>query len=741
MSRVIVVSNRLPLTLRKEAGRWTGERSTGGLVTALGPLVARSQGLWVGWPGEAPEGPDPARQALLDAWTANDRLVAVDLSRRVAQKFYLGYANRTLWPLFHSFPSRFDFEPEGWDAYAEANRRFRDTIVRHAQPGDVVWIHDYHLMLLPQLLREAMPSLRIGFFLHIPFPPADLFRVLPRREDLLRGLLGADLVGFHTHSYLRHFRTAVLRVLGISSDSDRLSWGNRGVRLGAFPIGIVTEEFLRPLESDPEVAAEREELTRRFDGQRILLGVDRLDYTKGIPERLRAYRRLLESAPRLRGTVCLVQVAVPSRGDIPRYRDLSDEVSRLVGEVNGAFGTATWTPVHYIRRGVSRANLVALYASAAVGWVTPLRDGMNLVAKEYVTCQTSLDGVLVLSELAGAAAEMGEALLVNPYDEQGTAETIEQALAMEGSERRRRMESLRRRVLLHDAAAWSAKYLTALNEAGVQPPAPGAVPISSVHQAFIQAHRRLVVLDYDGTLVPLRADPAHCAPSAEVVSQLARLTALAGTRVAVVSGRSRHQLMEWLGSVPDLWLAAEHGAYLRAPEAGQWEMARGAGPLDWKAEVRRLLDEFVELAAGSFVEEKECSLAWHYRRAEPEHGERLSRELLVTLDGLLADTDARAIRGHKVVEVRPVWVSKGAVVGWLAASDAFGFHLAIGDDRTDEDLFARMPEGAWTVRVGAGASRARYRLPSTSEVEVLLSSLCGATALPTGAPCPAGGQP
>jgi trehalose 6-phosphate synthase/phosphatase len=419
--RLVVVSNRLPLTLRRVGEGWRAEKSPGGLATALEPVVERSGGLWIGWPGDSPDQPDPQRQEVLARWEKRHGYAVVDLPRSLARRFYEGYANRTLWPLFHQFPSQLEFDLEGWHGYVEANEIFADAVLQRLKPGDQVWIHDYHLMLVPQLLRERAPGTAVGFFLHIPFPSSDVFRMLPRRDELLRGLLGADLIAFQTHHDLQHFRASLLRILGIGSRMDRVELDGRFARLEALPIGIVPEEFAGLLDTDAGVARAREELRKRYEGRRILLGVDRLDYTKGLPQRLRAFRRLLERAPSLRGRVVLVQVAVPSREWILPYRNLRGEVNELVGEINGAFGTPEWTPVVYIRRAIPRSELVALYASADVGWVTPLRDGMNLVAKEYVACQRGRDGVLVLSEFAGAAAEMGEALLVNPYDEDRAA--------------------------------------------------------------------------------------------------------------------------------------------------------------------------------------------------------------------------------------------------------------------------------------------------------------------------------
>jgi trehalose 6-phosphate synthase/phosphatase len=729
-NRLVVVSNRLPLTLRRgSAKKWVGEPSTGGLVTALGPVIQGTGGLWLGWPGEGPDRADPRRQEALEVWEHEKGFVAVDLPRSLATRFYQGYPNQALWPLFHQFPSLLEFSPESWAAYVEANERFRDAVLEHLRPGDLVWIHDYHLMLLPRLLREAAPDAAIAFFLHIPFPASEVFRILPRREEILLGVLGADYAAFQTHRHLSHFRSSVLRVLGLSSSMERVFLEGRAVQLEARPIGIAPESFVGLLEGDRAVHGALQRLRRRFEGRRLLLSVDRLDYTKGIPERMRTYRRLLGRAPHLREEVVLVQIAVPSRERIPRYRELKEEVDRLVGEINGQFGTPDWTPLVYIRRSVPRADLVALYAASNLGWVTPLRDGMNLVAKEYVACQKDSDGVLVLSEFAGAAAEMGEAVIVNPYDEEQTAMAIERALALPPERRRERMGALHRRVTRNNAFAWAERFIDDLRRAArsrlhAGSGSPARLPVEEATLAFRTCRHGVLLLAYDGTLVPLAPRPSEAVPPPDLVSLLLRLGAGGRHRVAIVSGRSRIDIQRWFGGVEGLWLAAEHGAVLRSPVGHEWAAIRSSPPEDWKARVVPVLEHFVDRTPGSYIEQKEYSLVWHFSMADPEFGEWLANELVASLDELLTETELRALRSHKAVEVKPVWASKGEVVRHLeAAGPAPDFRLALGDDQTDEDLFAVMPPEAWTIHVGTGPTRARFQLGTPQDVRHLLEAL------------------
>ena len=462
-------------------------------------------------------------------------------------------------------------------------------------------------------------------------------------------------------------------------------------------------------------------MERRFQGRRILVAVDRLDYTKGIPERLRAYRRLLESAPALRGSVTLIQVAIPSRQDIASYAQLRSEVNEMIGEINGQFGTPDWTPIVYMRRGIPHHQLTALYAAADVAWVAPLRDGMNLVAKEYVATKVDSSGALVLSEFAGAAEEMGEAFTVNPYDEERTAATVERVLSAGARELRDRMSALHARVLRNNVFAWADRFLGALREAAaLRAGAPAGTPpplsAADAAAAYRAASSRALFLDYDGTLVTYASTPQRAVPTERAMDLVTRLAADPANTVVLISGRRRADLEEWFGAVPGLWLAAEHGAYLRRPDS-EWLLAREDPAQDWKQQVRPILEQFVDRTPGSFIEEKELSLVWHHRLAEPEFGEWLANELVSMLDGMLAETELRAIRGRKVVEVKPVWANKGeAVSRVLTAVSQPEFRFAAGDDRTDEDLFAALDAESWTVHVGRRAGRARYSVRNVSEL-------------------------
>ena len=694
------------------------------------PILRGSDGIWIGWSGDTSGVTDEDRQAIIKEWSHKHSYFAVDLDPETVHGFYEGIANQALWPLLHHFPSLVRFETEHWKAYVRTNETFRDEILKHLRPDDLVWLHDYHFLLLPQMLREVRPEISIGFFLHVPFPSSSVFRIIPKREELLQGMLGADYLAFHTHRYLQHFRTSILRLLGLTSAMDHVEIAKRIVRLDALPIGIAPHQFNDLLTKGADTRKQISELKQRFGYCKILLGVDRLDYTKGIPERLRAYRKFLLDYPESRGKVVLIQVAVPSRERLPRYTRLRREVDELIGEINGDWSTPNWSPVIYLRRNLPQAELAALYACADVALVTPLRDGLNLVAKEYVACKSSGDGVLVLSEFAGAAAEMGEALLVNPYDEESLSATIARALSISETEKRERMMALYRRVHKNNVFAWGDRFiknLTMAVQTRSERPHDDPLPLerNQLLDAFDRAHSRLLMLDYDGTLAPFATLPQSAVPSGDLIEILKRLVQDKNSIIALISGRPRANLQRWFAGIPNLWIAAEHGAVLWSPISTHWEQPHHDSSDEWKKRVHPILEHFVDRTPGSFVEEKEFSLVWHYRMADPEFGEWLANDLVANLDHMLAESPVKAVKGQKTVEVKSLWANKGQVYSRLLLSGVGqpDFIMAAGDDVTDEDLFARLPESAWTIHVGRNQSRAKYYLSNPDEMLALLTQL------------------
>ena len=461
-ARLIIVSNRLPVTVGTSDGRPVVTRSVGGLAAGLRAPHERPDSVWIGWPGPV-ESLDPAASDEIARQLRAMRIVPLSLSTDEVRVYYQRLCNAVLWPAFHDRLDQLPLRIGDWDAYETVNARFADAVVAEYRPGDLIWVHDYHLMRLPALLRQRLPDARIGFFLHVPFPNPEIFLALPTRRWLVEGLLGADVVGFHTRRWRGHFTAALRRLLGIEMDADAtIRYDQRRVALGVFPIGVDASYFSHEATSRDVTT---EVLALRQPTQRLLVGVDRLDYTKGIPRRLLAFERLLEQHPEWREHVRLVQVAVPTRSRVRAYRRLRREVDALVGRINGRFASPSWTPIHYVYRGLPQHTLLALYRTADVMLVTPLRDGMNLVAKEFVACRTDENGVLMLSEFAGAADELTDALLVNPYDVDGVADAMHRALTMDRAERRRRLRSLRTKVQANDVHHWSNSFLDALAQA------------------------------------------------------------------------------------------------------------------------------------------------------------------------------------------------------------------------------------------------------------------------------------
>jgi trehalose 6-phosphate synthase/phosphatase len=721
MGRLLIVANRLPVTVTTGAdGRAHIETSPGGLVSGLSGLHERGDGLWIGWLGDPHAAEDPGIARELAA----QRLVAVPLSDADVQQYYHGFSNAVIWPLFHYLIERLPLEIENFETYERVNERFAAAIVEHYRPGDLVWVHDFQLLLVPELVRHRLPDARIGFFLHIPFPSSEVFRTLPHRERLLEGMLGADIVGFHTASYLRHFATSVLRVLGATSEVDRIPWQGRDVHMAVFPLGVDATTLARDA-ARPEIG-DLAETFRSPGGERMLLGIDRLDYTKGIPRRLLAFERLLQRHPELRERVRLVQVAVPSREDVQAYQSFREQAEGLIGRIAGEFATPSWMPVHWMYRGVSHDELLALYRAAEVMLVTPLRDGMNLVAKEFCAARVDEDGVLVLSEFAGAASELSEALMVNPFDVEASAAAYYRALVMPEDERRARMQALRHRVLAYDADRWAERYLAALAATADRPqtqrkPTAGAV-MDEIVARLEAADAVCLLLDYDGTLVPFAPSPELARPDGELSELLQALATRPHWQVHVVSGRPRGVLERWFGALP-VGLHAEHGMWSRAPGAAEWT---GGPPADmeWRPAVEAILADFAVRTPGSLVEKKSASLAWHYRACDPEFGQQQALELHAHLTERLSNLPVQILPGDKVIEVRPHGMTKGSVVTAVRESAPPGSVIcALGDDRTDDDMFRALGEHDVGIQVGNRGSRAAYVVSDVSAARRFLQRL------------------
>lgn len=741
--RIIIVSNRLPLTVTKQGGQYHFDKSAGGLVSglktyldSLGNHGKKLKYLWVGWPGIAME--EKSSHALTTKLMNEFHYYPVFLKEKTIEKFYYGFCNGTLWPLFHYFPSYTTYDENHWMYYKRVNEIFRDAVLKVLKPGDIIWVQDYQLMLLPQLLHEEAPEVPIGFFLHIPFPDYEIFRLLPRkwRRSLVDGLLGADLVGFHTHDYTQNFLQAALRIFGYENSSGVIQFADHAVKVDTFPMGIDFERFYRA-SKDPDVIKEYQKLKQDLGGRKAVLSIDRLDYTKGILNRLYGYELFLEENPRWRRKVTLVLSVVPSRDRVGKYEEMKNKIDEAVGRINGKFGGISWTPILYQYKSLGFAQVAAHYLMSDAALVTPLRDGMNLVAKEYIATHADKKGVLILSEMAGTAKELGEALLINPNYHREITDALKEALEMPEEEQSYRMGLMQTRLKRHNVTRWANEFIETLRDFKNEELRLFAYQENmpelreKFRKEFRTARKRLLFLDYDGTLIPFSNLPQLTKPTETVISLLKHLSSKKRNEVVLASGRDKRTLERWFGNLP-INLIAEHGGWIKK-KGKEWKMLPSL-TAEFKNEFSPLLikivptlERYTDRLLGSFIEEKEFSLAWHYRNASPDLGPQRAQELIDELKGLVDSKIIQVVHGSKVVEVRPLGITKGAAGkeflrnGFAPGKDTL--ILAIGDDHTDEDLFAALPRTAYTVRVGKARSRARLFLPNVSQVIQLLKEI------------------
>ncbi len=724
MSRLINVSNRLPVRIDSSG---TAHRTTGGLASALEGAELEQEQLWIGWPGRAVE--DFEDLGVVHNAMEVEGMRPVFLTAAEIDGFYEGYANSTLWPLLHYMVERASFSNAWWHAYQRANERFAEVIVKEAKDGDMVWIHDYHLFLLPSLLREKTDKdLRVGFFLHTPFCSSDLFRVLPERAEILRGLLGADVIAFHTYGYLRHFRSSLLRVLGLESDVEGVWHGGRQVRLGVYPIGHNHLGFQREMARD-EFAELVEKHRRELNGKRLILNVERLDYTKGVPEKLAAMRRFLETTPDKRNEVVFVLIAVPSRQGVEEYDLLTEEVQQGVGAINGDFGRVGHAPVQFLHRGFPMKDLAALYTLAEICLVTPLRDGMNLVAKEFIDCQDAdgCPGVLILSEFTGATEELAQALQVNPYDVDAVSDALNRALDMTEDERRARIAPMQSRVRSQHSGVWARRYLhdlASVPEREKQVVVADMKPLAEdVVEKWRAGDRVGLFLDYDGTLRDFVDVPDEAVPDPGLPQLLQALASHDRLSLTIVSGRAPQFLETHFGGL-GITLVAEHGYRWFEADGEEWTLFNPHVDTTWKDLIRAQLEQASLLTPGTHVEEKQSAMVWHYRQADPEFGRWRARELLDELTQTAANLPVTVHHGQKIVEVSSLQVSKGLAVDALMTRQRNDVAFVAGDDQTDETMFALEPKGVdfYTVKVGKASTRARYRTDITG-VRLFLETL------------------
>ncbi|XP_038685907.1 alpha,alpha-trehalose-phosphate synthase [UDP-forming] 1-like isoform X1 [Tripterygium wilfordii] len=684
--RLLVVANRLPVSaVRRGEDAWSLEISAGGLVSAL-LGVKDFEARWIGWAGV--NVPDEIGQKALTTALAEKRCIPVFLDEEIVHQYYNGYCNNILWPLFHylglpqedrlattrSFQSQFE-------AYKKANQMFADVVNKHYEEGDVIWCHDYHLMFLPKCLKEYNSKMKVGWFLHTPFPSSEIHRTLPSRSELLCSVLAADLVGFHTYDYARHFVSACTRILGLEGTPEGVEDQGRLTRVAAFPIGIDSDRFIGALKL-PQVQEHIRELKERFSGRKVMLGVDRLDMIKGIPQKILAFEKFLEENPTWRDKVVLLQIAVPTRTDVPEYQKLTSQVHEIVGRINGRFGTLTAVPIHHLDRSLDFHALCALYAVTVyaisdVALVTSLRDGMNLVSYEFVACQDSKKGVLILSEFAGAAQSLGAgAILVNPWNITEVAASIGLALNMPAEDREKRHRHNFVHVTNHTAQEWAETFVSELNDTVVEAQlrtrqVPPGLPENKAIEQYFQSCNRLLILGFNATLTePVdtlgrRGDQIkemELKLHPEVKGSLTALCSDGKTTVVVLSGSERRVLDENYREF-DMWLAAEHGMFLRHTK-GEWMTTMPEHlNMEWVESVKHVFEYFTDRTPRSHFEKHETSLVWNYKYADVEFGRLQARDMLQHLwTGPISNASVDVVQGSRSVEVRAVGVTKGAAI-------------------------------------------------------------------------------
>ncbi|MDN5900550.1 MAG: bifunctional alpha,alpha-trehalose-phosphate synthase (UDP-forming)/trehalose-phosphatase [Brachybacterium sp.] len=737
---LVVVANRLPVdsrTLPDGATEWV--TSPGGLVTAMESVMRNvDSGAWVGWAGAPGEAPEPFEADGMS-------LYPVRLDQEDIERYYEGYSNATLWPLYHDVIVAPEFHRGWWDSYLSANRRFAAAAAPVAAAGGTIWVHDYQLQLVPRMIRDRRSDVRIGFFNHIPFPPVELFSQLPKRNSILRGLLGADLVGFQRESDSLNFLAAVRKLLGHHVDGMTISVPGIGaapvreVQVRTFPISI-DSSAVSTLTEDPEIRERAAQLRRDLgDPEKIVLGADRLDYTKGIRHRLKAWGELLDDGSIDPHDTVIIQIATPSRERVESYRQLRDEVELTVGRINGEHAPLGRPAVSYQHHSFDRREMTALFMAADVVLVTALRDGMNLVAKEYVASRPDLHGVLVLSEFAGAADELRAAVLVNPHDIDELKAAILRSLAMPPEEQEEAMRSLRHQVMEHDVQFWAHQFLERLTASGAPEDEAAQVvrltgdapsdpaELDGALRGFTAVPRLLIASDFDGVLAPIVSDRDAVQPDQEALTALRELSDLPGVAVALISGRALADLDSHTAMPSSVVLVGSHGAevgalppWMQAEVLDKSALSMTPEKEEQLAAITRTLHRIARAHPGTEVETKPTAAVLHTRNAKGRGGLNATDSALEYATTL---PDVTVTPGKEVVEFAVVHTSKGMAIDALSRASAADAWLYLGDDVTDESVFAQLGNGDVGVKVGGGDTAAHLRIPDPAAARDLLRRL------------------
>lgn len=723
--RIFIISNRLPIKIVKnETDDFQLVKSEGGLATGLDSLdIPDIERHWIGWPGM--EVKEPKDKKNLDRILGKYNYHPVYLSEKQINQYYEGYSNSILWPLFHYFYSFVEYDDRNWHAYKSVNKKFCEEAKKIIRSGDIVWVQDYHLMLLPKMLRDSIKDIKIGYFHHVPFPSYELFRVLPERAELLLGLLGADLIGFHTSDYMRHFVSAIYRVLKLDIKLDCVLQGHHKAYINAFPMGI-NYNLYHDAALKPNVVEDVKEHKNKYGkDNKLILSVNRLDYSKGILHQIKGFHLFLKNHPEYRGKVSLMIIIVPSRDNVNKYANLKKIIDEKIGSVNGKYSNVNWIPIYYFYHSFDFENLIAMYSMADIALVVPLRDGMNLVSKEYVATRVNSHGVLILSEMAGAAAELKDAIIINPNDIKQIEGAIEKAIKMPLEEQEQRMKRMQMTLSKHTINKWASDFInnlisvcdknTQMNEKEMN-----TAITKSLHRSYEVASRRLLVFDYDGTLSGFKNDPAKAYPEKELLHFLRKVVSDKKNLVIITSGRDKNSLEKWFGNLK-INLVAEHGAAYK--ENGVWKEL--INNVIWEDEIINILEEFVDKTPGSRIEMKKTALVWHFRNVDDWLAVLREQQLINALIAPCNRHGLQMMRGNKILEIKYPLYSKGNEIKRLLNKNPYDFILTMGDDVTDEDMFMAIPQNGYSIKVGATSDNAKFCIPLQADVLPFLFRLCG----------------
>ncbi len=731
MSRTIIVSNRLPIKISNLDKSFQFSSTSGGLATGMNSIHKKNNFLWIGWPGidkkSLGDNFIKAKEILL-----KKNYIPVFLRKKEINDFYYGTSNEALWPLFHYFIEFSIFNKSHWESYVNVNQKFADCVIKHAKKEDVVWVHDYQLLLCPKMIKTKRPDLTVGFFLHIPFPSFEIFRIFPWREKLLEGILGSDLIGFHTYDYVRHFLSSVKRILKYNVIFNKINVGSREVLVDTFPMGIdyvkynyAAKKKLNQKKTEmSNLRVQLKDHKKTSTDSKLILSIDRLDYTKGVINRIKAFEIFLTKNPEYRNKVRLIMLTVPSRSDVDDYIKLKKQTDEIVGRVNGKFASVNWTPIWYYYRAMSFDELIDLYTITDIAMITPVRDGMNLVAKEFVATRVEGDGVLILSEMAGASKELYESLTVNPFDLNKMSDAILQAINMPRKEQIERNRSMQERLSRYTVNYWASDFmknlisraktnqLTVTNNFNLK-------ERDKLIERLKLSNKKLIILDYDGTLVNFKDKPDLAIPDDNLIEILNKLTNIKGLDLAIVSGRDKLFLEEKLGKL-NISIIAEHGHFYKKKN-NKWT---NLGNIDkvFLNEIYAILQSFSDRTPGTFTEKKESGLVWHFRKTDPELASERVVEIETVLDSLLTD-QFQILNLNKAIEVTSRKFDKGSAVNELTKNIKYDHIVCIGDDITDENMFKNLDEKHTTIKVGTKNTLAKFYLERPESVIDLIKEI------------------